>query len=279
MDIGWKIISGIFIFTVLLISPGFGVDSDTAPLKVPDKELSQSMVNHQIFRPGEKIRLRVTYLGFTAGYLKMGFEKEQIDNHPVYQLKVTGNSRGLARWFYTIRDQFISYVDSTGFFSLGYDYYQNHGGETDFESLRYDHDEGLFFKNGSTEPRGKFPPFSQDVVSAIYFLRAQNLEVGQYYHFPVHLDDEAYNLQIYVEGKETVATRDRGWVEAFRIHPSLQDEKMKQELREKLKDGGNGVRIWISDDQYKIPLRIAVPAKIGSFWGYLDQYDPGESRE
>lgn len=277
MDMRWKTFLAIFMVAFLLISPEIGAVSDTATLKVPDKVDAQNMANDEMFRPGEIIRLRVTYLGLTAGYLKMSFQKERIDTHSVYQLKVTGRSKGIARWFYTVRDQFISYVDSTGFFSLGYDYYQNHGGEKDFETVRYDHDKGLFFKNGGAEPQGKFPPYSQDVVSAIYFLRAQDLEVGQYYSFPVHLDDEAYDLQIYVEGKEEVATKDRGWVEAFRIHPSLRDEKNKKELGEKLKNGGSGVRIWISDDQYKIPVRIGIPAKIGSFWGYLDHYQPGEN--
>jgi len=218
----------------------------------------------------------VSYLGFTVGYLTTKVKTKSIDGREIYQLKVTGNSSGLAYWFYSVRDEFVSYVDATDYFSLGYDYEKNHGGEREFETVRYDHKKGLYFKNG--KETGNIPPYSHDVLSALYFLRGQEMEVGNRYQFPVHVGDEAYRLELLVEGKDEVATSSRGWVEAFRIKPSLQDPQKEKEFKEKLKGEENKVRIWISDDSAKIPLQISVPAKVGTFWGYLSSYKPGKTK-
>jgi hypothetical protein len=249
-------------------------DQSEAPVvDVSDSPSGEGLLKSEVFRPGEKIKLRVTYLGFTAGYLTVRVNGGEFNGEKVYRLKVTGESSGLAYWFYSVRDQFVSYVDATQLFSLGYDYRQNHGGEKEFEQVRYNQQEGLYFNNG--EDTGTIPRYTMDMVSALFFIRSRDLEVGDSYRFPVHVSDEIYRLNIHVEGRETIATNQEGWVEAFRIKPTLLDPEKEEELKEKLKDNNNGVRIWISADQRKIPLQIGVPAKVGTFWGYLYEYEPG----
>lgn len=267
----------LMVFVAMTVVPFVAepAQSDAEPTSItsPESELDETFTDTRVFRPGEMIKLRVTYLGFTAGYITTRVSTREIDGREVFQLKVTGESSGLAYWFYSIRDQFVSYVDPRGYFSLGYEYKQNHGGEKEFEKVRYDHENGLFFRNG--EEKGEIPPYSQDILSALFFIRSRDLKVGESYQFPVHVGDEAYRLVIQVEAKEQVATKNRGWMEAYRIKPTVGDPKKEKEFREKLKNEENHVRIWISADSHKTPLRIAVPAKIGSFWGYLTEYEPG----
>lgn len=254
--------------------------SDAAPrtkIAQPDTVPAERLPDQDIFRRGEMIKLRVTYLGFTAGYLTFKVNERTIDGRDVFQLKVNGESSGLAYWFYTVRDQFVSYVDAENSLSLGYDYRQNHGGEKEFSRVRYDHTDGLYFTNGNDT--GTIPRYSMDVLSALYFLRSREMTVGDTYEFPVHLGDEAYQLRVKVEEREEIATSNRGWVDSFRIKPTLVNPKKEKEFREKLKNEQNQVRIWMSADSLKIPVQIGVPAKIGTFWGYLTEYKPGHLKD
>jgi hypothetical protein len=226
------------------------------------------------FGVGEKIRLRVTYMGLTAGYINIKTESTKINGRPVYQLKMTARTQGVVEWFYTVRDTLVSYMDVRGLFSWGYDYHKNHNKEKEVEEVRYSPEEGFVLRGGKKE--GEIVPYTQDVLSAVFYLRTRDLKVGDVHSFPVHVGDDNYQLELKVETVEEVPTSEEGWVEAFRIIPRLQDSEEQKELEEKIKDNSSGIRIWISKDKRRIPLQVAIPARVASLYGYLDSYTPGE---
>ncbi|MGM0380572.1 MAG: DUF3108 domain-containing protein [bacterium] len=271
-----RILFGLFIFLIFFAGNNIGLKAEQNPggnrqslerLEVEGTEV------YRRFGSGEKIKLRVTYMGLTAGYIDINTEKTTFENRPVYRLKMEAETKGTVSWMYSVKDTLISYMDIRGLFSWGYDYHKNHNGEKETEKVRYQQDEGFVVRNG--EKGGGIPLYTQDVLSAVYYLRARNIEVGEEYTFPVHVDDDVYTLILEVRKLEQIIT-DSGWQEAFKIVPRLESEQREKELQEKLKDSSRGVRVWISNDERRIPLQIAIPAQIGSLYGYLNSYEPGE---
>lgn len=229
-------------------------------------------VDQEAFKPGEFLKLRVTYIGLTAGYIEVEVEEAMIGGRDLYTLNMKAYTGGAGDWFYSASDRLISYVDARGLFSWGYDFYKEHEDESSQTKVRYHHGQGFFTENGSRE--GEIPRYTQDLLSAVYYVRTQELEVGQTYRFPIHSSDRSYDLSIEVEAVEKVATND-GWRKAYRLVPRFKNPTDRDEAFEKIKSVG-GVKLWISKDKHKIPLQISVPATFGSLYGYLNEYSPGE---
>ncbi len=227
----------------------------------------------QAFSEGEEVALRVTYMGFTAGRITVEVDEGDWEGKDVYKLRMGGKSAGMANWFYSVDDRWISYMDREDLFSWGYDYYQNHEGEKETEKVRFDHDGGVAIENGEVE--SNIPRHTHDVLTAVYYLRTQPFEVGDEYRFPVHVSGEPYTLKIRVAELERVATHD-GWVDGYRLVPEIVDEQQQEEVEEKLEGETTGVEVWVSADEHRLPLQIALPAQFGTLYGYLEEHTPGE---
>jgi hypothetical protein len=115
--------------------------------------------------------------------------------------------------------------------------------------------------NPTSEPRSKTAEFSgqlQDVLSAIYFIRTQPLEVGK--SFDVFIGDggEVYTIPVKVVEKKRLKTV-VGRVDALHVTAELFGP-------ERLIDHEQGeFSIWITDDARRIPVRGRVKTDYGTF--------------
>ena len=115
--------------------------------------------------------------------------------------------------------------------------------------------------NPGSEPRKATAEFSgqlQDVLSAIYFIRTQPLEVGK--SFDVFIGDggRVYTIPVKVIEKKRMKTV-LGRVDAFRVNAELFGP-------ERLIDREKGeFSMWITDDARRIPVRGRVKTDYGTF--------------
>lgn len=269
------IVSVLFSFIFVSPVPAESVSGPRLPYgqgdTVGNPPLKRS-ISQNVFQPGEFLKVRVTYLGLTAGYLEVRVDTASVEGRELYTLNMNAYTAGTGGFFYTVRDQFVSYVDREGLFSWGYDFIkQREDEETEETRVRYYHGREFFTENGSRE--GSIPPFTQDLLSAVYYIRTQTLEDGQEYQFPVHSSSRAYRLTIQVEDSDPVATK-VGWKEAYRLIPTFERKTDRDEAFEHVKEVG-GVNIWIGKGKHRIPLKISVPATFGQLYAYFDEYRPG----
>ena len=82
-------------------------------------------------------------------------------------------------------------------------------------------------------------------------------------------DDEFYELLIYAEGFDRVHTP-WGDCKALVLEP-----KMETNPKGMFKRGGE-VRVWISQDDRKLPVKFEVAMKFGTGTAYLTEYHPPE---
>jgi Protein of unknown function (DUF3108) len=115
--------------------------------------------------------------------------------------------------------------------------------------------------NPSAEPRHSITDFSgqlQDVLSAIYFIRTQPLQVGKTFEVFVGDGGRVYKIPVKVVEKKRMKTV-LGRVDVLRVNPELFGP-------ERLIDEENGeFSIWITDDTRHIPVGGRVKTDYGIF--------------
>lgn len=266
--------SRLFFITLLNIAslsfvsaPGYAGASE------PPEEVSAVEPEADSFEPGESITLEVTYLGMDAGKITVTVEQDTWEERPVYELEMTAVSRGIADMLYPLEDRWVSYLDRRKKVSQGYDYYQDHGGDTDHERFRYDHEGGTVTID--REDTYSIPDGTQDILTAVYYLRTKPFNQGDVYEVPVNVDEDTYRVAVTVGPAEEIYANGESQM-AHRLRPAILDDDQEKEVEEQLEEGTSGVEIWVSADEEKLPLRIGLPITFGSIYGYLKEHQPGE---
>lgn len=115
--------------------------------------------------------------------------------------------------------------------------------------------------NPSEEPRRKITDFSgqlQDVLSAIYFIRTQKLEVGKSFEIFIGDGGRVYKIPVQVVEKKRMKTV-LGRVDVLRVNPELFGP-------ERLIDAEKGeFSIWVTADARHIPVGGRIKTDYGTF--------------
>jgi hypothetical protein len=98
----------------------------------------------------------------------------------------------------------------------------------------------------------------QDVVSAIYYLRTQRLEVGNSFEVPISDSGRVYRVPVRVVEKKRLKTV-LGKVTAVRVEPELFGERGMVNTKGQFS-------LWLTDD----PRHLPVSAQLKGEWGTFD---------
>jgi hypothetical protein len=97
----------------------------------------------------------------------------------------------------------------------------------------------------------------QDVLTAIYFLRTQKLEVGKSFEVLLSDSGRVYRVPVNVTQRKTMNTA-IGRVKAVRIEPALFGDDALLRTRGQL-------AIWLTEDERHLPVRAQLKVEIGTF--------------
>jgi len=104
------------------------------------------------------------------------------------------------------------------------------------------------------------PANTHDVLSAFYKSRMMNLKVGKPAEINVTVDGESHVAKIIVHRKEKIKTI-FGRKECLVIEPLLKGESL-------FKQTGR-IQVWVTNDEYKIPVKLESKVIFGSFKAIL----------
>ena len=104
-----------------------------------------------------------------------------------------------------------------------------------------------------------------DMITALIQTRSWDLELGQSHDALVMFDNVFYPLRITAEGEETISTP-KGPRQALLLIP-----RMIGTPRGMFRKGGE-VRVWVSTDRDRLPLRFEVRLKVGTAYATLSDY-------
>jgi len=248
----------IFLVTCLLAACPAWAEEDLPAEAHPDTAAT-------VFGVGEKMVFKVGFGPIDAG--EGILEVLGIINykgHTCYHVESKANSNRFFSSLYKVRDKVTSYIDIGSLYSI---YFHKRLREGDYKKtveIDFDHlQEEAIYSNGETYP---INPGVQDVLSAFYFCRNLDLDVGDVYDLPAHSSRRTYDLKIIVQGKERVEV-EAGTYDCFVVEPLLEGEGL-------FKHEGK-MTLYISDDEYRVPVLIKTKVAVGSIDVELKSYRPG----
>ena len=226
------------------------------------------------FGVGEKLRYDIRFVGVTAAHMELEVMPEKsISDRKVIPIRSRIKTVPVFDLVYRVDDNVFSYFDAEGMFSHRFTMDLDESKQSRKLIELYDYDKNMSFfwnriqhsEKGFIEQKEShtIKPWSQDPLSAIYFLRTVDLprESGIEFRYPVILDGKPWESVLRFAGKERIyAGRKERDAVVYQV-----ENHHKGELRNREN------KIWLSDDERRLVLRIETKLKIGSFAVALDQ--------
>jgi len=217
------------------------------------------------FGLGEKLCYDINYGFINAGSASMEVaDIVDYNNRPCYQIVSTANSNKFFSSFYRVEDRVESIVDANGIYSWRFDKQLNEG--TYHARRTYDFDQ-LRHKVVYEKDTIDVAPFVQDALSVLYFVRTQDLKVGQSIFVDNFTDGKKYPLEVQVHGKESIRVK-AGKFDCIVVEPLLLTSGI-------FKNEGK-LTVWLTDDRLKLPILMKSRVLVGSISAELTDYKLGE---
>ncbi len=216
-------------------------------------------IKNKCINNGEQLNYTVYYnlsaLWVSAGAVRFTTTLTTLNNLPVYHIVGSGATFKSYDWIFKVRDRYETYIDTASLLPLRFIRDVSEGGYKFTNNVQFDRSGNTAY---SDNKRFRVPACVQDVLSTIYY--ARNIDYNQYQPgakipFSMFLDNEVYELYIRYLGREKIVTK-YGTFHAIKIAPLL--------IKGTIFEGGEDMRVWVSDDDNHIPLRIDSPILVGS---------------
>jgi Protein of unknown function (DUF3108) len=231
---------------------------------------SESVV---LLQPGETLTYRVGWglLGH-AGDMKITSATETLDEVFHTRVNTTTATRGLVRALYSFDGDASMLFDASDGNLLSATARTRSSKNRTHASITFDHDkreadyiDHLKPARSSTliVPEGR----PMDLMTALIQTRVWSLKAGDSRDVLVLFDDDFYSLKITAEREETISTPN-GPRKALLLAPRMIG-KPKGMFRR-----GGEVRVWVSADADRLPLRFEVKLKVGTAFAVLTSYQP-----
>ena len=217
------------------------------------------------FGVGERLVYSVQYGIVNAGEAVLEVKNiGVIDAKPVYCIVSDARTNDVFSVFYRVRDRFLSFMDTTDLVSLRY---EKHLREGKFKSDRVVVFDQRQHKAYYEDKEIAIAPRTQDVLSAMYYARTLPLKAGHTFALANHTDGKNYPLVVKVLGTERITveagTFDCLVVEPFLRYPGIFTQKGR-------------VKLWVTNDRYKIPVLMKSKVIIGEVSAVLTEYKLAE---
>ena len=218
----------------------------------------------------EELKYGVYYSFIKAGtaYIK-NRGLTTVNGHSAYLIQTTAFSASVIDSVFKVRDVNYSWIDAENFYSLGYVQSLREGNYVRDEWVTFDFPNKRYYGEvkKKKDPRtiaGELNQQVLDMLSSLYYVRAQKLEVGKDIVFDIINREEQYPLVVKVTGKETIKTA-AGKFHCFVVEPQFRGEGI-------FVSKGKNLKVWITDDKYKMPVKMQTEVFIGNVSADLLEY-------
>jgi hypothetical protein len=224
-------------------------------------------LDHDAFKPGEKLRYVVHYGFINAGeaIVELKESDRKIQGRTIWHAVGKGRSLGAFNTFYTVDDHYETYFDAEGVFPWVFIRRVNEGGYKFSQDYLYmQHKREVTTQRNQTH---KVPGSVQDLLSAFYYARTIDFSTakpGDIYAVDCFLDDELWPLRMQFMGRETIKLRN-GKYRCLRFQPVVQEGRIFK--------GNNDLNVWITDDPNHIPVLAQAKVLVGSIKMELSEYE------
>lgn len=246
-----------------------------------DRENEYRVIPNTSFVRGEVIEYKAHY-GFVNaadGTMIIDEELHTINGRPCFKIDVFGRSTGVFDLFMRIRDNWGTYLDTAAIVTQKSYRIIEEGKYRKNEVVNFDHENNLAkvhtFDNKKEQWRPvetyKVPNNVQDIVSGYYYIRTlkfDTLNSGDIIKIDAFFDDKVYDFEVRFLGRELVDTK-IGKIRSVVIAPIMPENKLFK--------GEDAIKVWISDDINKVPLKIKAQMFVGAVEIDIQSYKKGNN--
>jgi hypothetical protein len=221
-------------------------------------EPSSNPPSARSFQVGEQLTYDISWLNITAGTAVMAVRDAGMDGgRSRAKLITTAQSRPAITKFFPVDNRVESLVDSATLLPEHLFFKRREGKKKeDIEYTFHQNDGKVTVVKGGEPETLEMPPGTQDVISCLYFARSElSFQPGASLTMNVFHDKKNRKLDVRVEQIETVSGP-WGEVEAARVLVVMPFQGL-------FLNQGN-IRVWFTNDERRIPVRMKAKVIIGS---------------
>ncbi len=232
-----------FLFINYTYLPGQVTDTESDIIQKTNDDDDLRVISNNAFSVGEKLSYDLDWGPSTVGTATISIPRiVNWNGRDAYEVRSRALSNKLISTFYKVDDQIVTYIDTTGIFSLGLEKILNEGNYHRQLSFVLDQENNTAYSKRDTVT---IPEYCQDMLSAFYYVRTQDLIVGRNIEVPNYDNDKVYDLVVEVQKKQQVRVP-AGKFNCIVVEPKLKTQGL-------FKHQGK-IHIYLTDDERKIPV-------------------------
>jgi hypothetical protein len=223
---------------------------------------------HRSFSNGEILKYRVHFGLINAAEATMVIDDrvQRMNGKPCYKIDIYGETNGFFDVFMKVRDNWGSYVDTTTLVSHKFYRYIEEGKYRKYEEVYFDHKKDQatvhHFDRNTRKLKNVYefdiPKSIQDIVSGAYLMRTidfSKMKKGETFKMSGFFDNEVHSVDVRYMGIESLKTK-LGEYSTIVLSPIVPENKFFK--------GDTPIKLWISNDYNKVPLKIQADLVVGS---------------
>lgn len=255
-----------FIFALIAAVPLSAAGKETKR-EVPPVPAILPPPKHAAPQIGERLAFQGRWMGIPVGHGWIEVkELTEVDGRPAYHIEAQGHTSDVLSKLYPIHDVVHSYVDAETLKPLKFEKHQREGRYRSDEVVTFDHtSRKAHYRSllNKSEKTIDLPDDFQDLISALYWFRAQSIEPGQPLSVNLYTDEKIYTTEIEVQPVATLELLKRGTFPCVVVEPKA---SFKGFL---IKRG----RIWayVTADEHRLPLFVRATTPWGAMSVVIDE--------
>lgn len=222
-------------------------------------------IKNEAYGFGEKLEYKVGYKFITAGYGSFQILPKPVirNNRECYDIRFEVKSLESLEWLYKVRDRYRSVIDVGAIFPTEFEQSIREGGyKKDFRAEFDQINNYAIVEN----KKYKTPEYVHDIVSAFFYVRTMDLSKmknGSVFYMKNFFKDTTHSLGVKIIKRETIEV-EAGKFKCIVIEPLVVQGGL-------FKNEGN-IYVWLTDDDRKIPVKVATKIVIGYVGAELIKY-------
>jgi len=230
------------------------------PFKMPDNlaKVSRPKVN-KAFAAGERLKYEARALGTLGAYASMSVGKAvTIAGRPCHPITIKANTVFPASAIFAVNDVQSTYIDMADFVTWRFENKVHEGNYKARHKERYDQVKHKVYRVKNDEPEEEFDvqPFTQDILSWLYYFRLLPLETGKVYMIPIQSRAKNFQLLLSVLKKETLEVP-AGKFDCLKV-------KILIKSGTAFRNDEGDVNFWVTDDPRHLLIKTKFALPVGS---------------